>query len=183
MTHKREALAARLGGGGQQELRLVDNAAAQGEPAVEAPVGTHVLRAPDPEDEVRAVARRIMERASRGIPLHEIAVVFRLDEPYARLVPEIFDSAGIAWNGPSPRRLSDSVLARVLLGILDLADSHADTISRVTTSPRGCRRVLSATRPTGTASHRRAGTWSRAKPASWRERGSGPNASRTTARS
>ena len=105
------ALAAQLGGGGQQELPLVDTAAAP-RTAVETPLGTHVLRAPDPEDEVRVVARRIMERASDGVALHEIAVLFRLDEPYACLVPEIFDSAGIAWNGPSPRRLSDSVLAR-----------------------------------------------------------------------
>jgi hypothetical protein len=84
------------------------------------PMGTVIVSAPDPEDEVRAVARRLLARAEQGEALSEMAVVYRIDEPYARLVPEVFDAAGIAWNGPSPRRLTDAVVARVLLGLLDL---------------------------------------------------------------
>jgi RecB family exonuclease len=87
------------------------------------PVGSSVLTASDPEDEVRAVVRRIVERADASAPLHELAVLYRLEEPYARLVPELLDAAGIAWNGPSPRRLADAVVARVLLGVLALADT------------------------------------------------------------
>lgn len=91
-------------------------------PAPTVPLGTRILSAPDPEDEVRAVARRIAALADAGEPLHGMAVVYRLDEPYARLVPEVLGAAGIAWNGPSPRRLSDSVVARVLLGVLKLGE-------------------------------------------------------------
>ena len=96
-----------------------------GQPVIHAPavtpLGTAIVSAPDPEDEVRAVTRLIVERARAGTPLHEIAVLWRIDSPYARLVPEILDAAGIAWNGPTPRRLADTVAARVLLGALDLA--------------------------------------------------------------
>lgn len=97
----------------------LDDAEAAGTP----PIGTGMIAVPDPEDEVRAVSRRILERARAGTPLHEVAVIYRLEEPYARLVPEVFDAAGIPWNGPSPRRLADAVVARVLLGALALAQS------------------------------------------------------------
>ena len=87
--------------------------------------------APDPEDEIRAVARRIMDQVEAGIPLHRLAILSRLDEPYGRLVPEVLDAAGISWNGPSPRRLADTVVARVLLGLLELADADLarDTVA------------------------------------------------------
>jgi RecB family exonuclease len=107
-----EALAARLAG--------ALGPAARAEPSP-VPVGTMIVSAPDPEDEVRAVARLLLARAADGEPLSDLAVLYRIDAPYARLVPEVFDAAGIAWNGPSPRRLSDAVVARVLLGLLDLA--------------------------------------------------------------
>jgi hypothetical protein len=86
------------------------------------PVGTAVVSTSDPEDEVRAVARRIAGRAERGLPLHRIAVVARVEEPYGRLVPEVLDGAGIPWNGATPRRLADTTLGRVLRGLLELAE-------------------------------------------------------------
>ncbi len=108
------ALAARLG--------LASSAiAAVGAPPII--TGTRILAAPDPEDEVRAVVRRIVAAAQAGAALHELAILYRLDEPYARLVPEVLDAAGVAWNGPSPRRLADGLVARVLLGVLRLADT------------------------------------------------------------
>ncbi len=88
----------------------------------QAPLGTHVLSAPDAEDEVRAVARRIVEHAERGLPLHRIAVLSRLAQPYGRLVPEILDADGIPWNGAAPRRLADTTAGRVLRGLLELAE-------------------------------------------------------------
>jgi hypothetical protein len=89
--------------------------------ATSVPAATAVLSAADPEDEVRAVVRRIAAAADAGTPLHELAILYRLEEPYARLVPEMLASAGVDWNGPSPRRLAECVAARVLLGVVHLA--------------------------------------------------------------
>jgi len=87
------------------------------------PIGTAVMSAPDPEDEVREVLRLLVARAAGGTPLHRIAVLHRLDEPYARLAREVFDAAGLRWTGPSTRRLANSVAGRVLLGALALAEA------------------------------------------------------------
>ncbi|HYU57543.1 MAG TPA: hypothetical protein VEO00_05780, partial [Actinomycetota bacterium] len=90
--------------------------------APDPPTGTTIISAPDPEDEVRAVLRSVIERAARGVPLHRLAVLYREADPYARLVRELFEAAGVAWTGPATRRLADSVAGRVLLGMLGLAD-------------------------------------------------------------
>jgi ATP-dependent helicase/nuclease subunit B len=109
-----EELAARLAGSGGPE-----RAAAPVPPA-----GTAIVSAPDPEDELRAVVRDVMERAAAGTPFHRVAVLFRVDEPYARLAHELLDAAAIPWTGPSTRRLADTTAGRVLLGLLRLAESH-----------------------------------------------------------
>jgi RecB family exonuclease len=90
--------------------------------APSAPTAQRIVSAPDPEDEVRAVARELDERARRGEPLGRIAVLYRIAEPYARLVPEVLDAAGIPWTGAQPRRVADSAAGRILLGFLALPD-------------------------------------------------------------
>src|SRR5204862_1090344 len=82
------------------------------------PTGTAIVSAPDPEDELRAVVRDVMARASSGTPLHRVAILFRVDEPYARLAQELLDAAGVPWSGPSTRRLAEPTAGRVLLGLL-----------------------------------------------------------------
>jgi ATP-dependent helicase/nuclease subunit B len=91
-------------------------------PASGPPAGTAVVSAPDPEDELRAVIRDVMARAAAGTPLHRVAVLFRVDDPYARLAQELLDAAGVPWTGPSTRRLADTTVGRVLLGVLRLAE-------------------------------------------------------------
>jgi ATP-dependent helicase/nuclease subunit B len=86
------------------------------------PTAGRLVSAPDPEDEVRAVAREVQRRARDGAALGRIAVLARLREPYGRLVPEIFDAAEIPWTGTAPRRVADTAAARVLLGLLALPD-------------------------------------------------------------
>jgi hypothetical protein len=86
------------------------------------PRAHRVVSAPDPEDEVRAITRELHERARAGAPLGRVAILFRIGEPYARLVPEVLDAAGIPWTGAAPHRLADSIAGRVLLGLLALAD-------------------------------------------------------------
>ena len=89
-----------------------------------APVADRILQAADPDDEARAAIRRLLARAEAGTPFHRLAILYTVADPYARLVPELLDSAEIPWSGPSPRPLGDSVAGRVLTGVLDLI--HAD---------------------------------------------------------
>jgi RecB family exonuclease len=51
-----------------------------------------------------------------------MAVLYGAPEPYARLVHEHLDAAGIAHNGAAVRTLADSALGRGLLGLLALPD-------------------------------------------------------------
>ena len=89
-----EELAARLAGSRAPERSAV------GEP----PRATTIVSAPDPEDELRAVVRDVVALASSGTPLHRVAILFRVDEPYARLAHELLDAADVPWSGPSPPR-------------------------------------------------------------------------------
>jgi ATP-dependent helicase/nuclease subunit B len=103
--------------------RLADVGTAERASDTPTPTGSSAVSAPDPEDEVRAVVRDIVALAAAGTPLHRTAILFRLDEPYARLAHELLDAAGVAWTGPSTRRLAETTAGRVLLGLLRLADS------------------------------------------------------------
>jgi ATP-dependent helicase/nuclease subunit B len=108
-------------------------APALGEPheraAIDAPLhgtssfGTEIASCPDADEEVRTVVRSVLERMVAGTPLHRIAVAYRLSEPYARILHEHFDAAGIPAHGPSPRRLADSAAGQLLLGLLALPDA------------------------------------------------------------
>jgi len=112
-------LAQRLGGGADESSRSSSTATAADSP----PPPTAIISAPDPEDEVREVLRLVLARARAGTPLHRIAVLYRLAEPYARVAADVLDGAGVPWAGPSTRRLADAVVGRVLLGLLDLAET------------------------------------------------------------
>ena len=114
------ALAAALAAAGR--LLVVESRAATDEDP--APVADRILQAADPDDEARAAIRRLLARAEAGAPFHRLAILYTVPDPYARLVPELLDSAEIPWTGPSPRPLGDSVAGRVLTGVLDLI--HAD---------------------------------------------------------
>ncbi len=85
--------------------------------------GTEVWHASDPDDEVRAVVRGVVDAMRAGTPLERMAVLYASDEPYARLLHEHFDLADIAHNGATTRSMSDSVLGRGLLRIFALADT------------------------------------------------------------
>jgi RecB family exonuclease len=87
-------------------------------------VGTEVWNASDPDDEVRAIVRGVVDAMRAGVPLERMAVLYASDEPYARLLHEHFDLAAIAHNGATTRSMSDSVLGRGLLRILALADTE-----------------------------------------------------------
>ena len=86
------------------------------------PRGAEVVSASDPDDEVRAAVRLVMSALVDGVPLERMAILYGAAEPYARLVHEQLDAAGIPHNGAAVRTLAESVLGRSLLGVLSLPD-------------------------------------------------------------
>ena len=81
-----------------------------------------VTVAPDPVEEVRAVVRRIIASAD-DVPFHRIAVVHRQESPYASLLRQELDFAGITSSGVPRRTLADTGAGRFLLGALALIAS------------------------------------------------------------
>jgi ATP-dependent helicase/nuclease subunit B len=81
-----------------------------------------VLRAPDPAEEVREVVRSIAAELERGQPLHRLAIVYRQGQPYAMLVREALDAAGIPWSSSEGTRLAETRAGRALLGLLRLPE-------------------------------------------------------------
>jgi ATP-dependent helicase/nuclease subunit B len=80
----------------------------------------HVFSAPDPEDEARTVARRLLADMEAGVPLWRMAVLYTAEEPYAPLVRETLDAAGVPWHTALGRPAITGVAARSLLGLLGL---------------------------------------------------------------
>lgn len=81
-----------------------------------------ILRAPDPAEEVREVIRCIAEDLARGVPLHRTAILYRQDEPYALLVREMLDLAGLPWSSSEGKRLDQTRPGRCLLGLVELPE-------------------------------------------------------------
>ena len=88
-----------------------------------------VVVVPDPSEEVRTVVRRIAAMAD-ATPFHRVAVVHRLETPYASLVRQELDFAGIPFSGIPRRTLADTPAGRLLLGTLGLAAGLSDGIDR-----------------------------------------------------
>jgi ATP-dependent helicase/nuclease subunit B len=81
---------------------------------------TRVVTVSDPDEEVRAGLRAIVEAVRTGTPLDRIAVLFADPEPYARVAYEQLTAAGLTVNGTSIMALTARVAARTLLGLLAL---------------------------------------------------------------
>lgn len=76
----------------------------------------------DADDEVRHAVRRVLEAAREGTPLGRIALLYGNRDPYARLIGDALDAAGIGWFGTSVRTADASLLGRSLLALLALPD-------------------------------------------------------------
>ena len=87
------------------------------------PVPTHMLPTADSDEEVRAVVRQILEAAERGVRFDRMAVFVPVRAPYLRSIREQFEQANIPSAGPDHRTLGDSMVGRLLLRLLSLADS------------------------------------------------------------
>ena len=84
---------------------------------------THMFPTADPDEEVRAVVRQILTAAERGVRFDRMAVFVPVRSPYLRSIREQFEQANIPSAGPDHRTLGDSMVGRLLLRLLGLADS------------------------------------------------------------
>ncbi len=88
------------------------------------PVGTAIVAAPDPEEEVRDAIRQISSLLLAGTPLHRMAILYRHASPYGLLAAEQLQAANLPWNGPATRQLGQTLAGRTLLGFLGLHEQR-----------------------------------------------------------
>lgn len=86
----------------------------------EPPIPQRIVTTTDPDEEVRAALRLVAERWDAGTPLERTAIAFPTAEPYARLLQEHAEAAGLPVAGAATTTLTGSVPGRTLLGALDL---------------------------------------------------------------
>ncbi|MCP5025916.1 MAG: hypothetical protein GY929_06485 [Actinomycetia bacterium] len=79
-----------------------------------------IVSVTDADEEVRAVVRRVVEWAERGVRLDRIGVFYPAADPYQGVLDQQLAAAGLPANGPSRRRLAHSVPGRTLLAALSL---------------------------------------------------------------
>jgi ATP-dependent helicase/nuclease subunit B len=79
-----------------------------------------VIRAPDPAEEIREVVRSIARdlEADDPVPLHRVAVLYRLTDPYGPLVRDSLALADLPWSALEGRTLAESRPGRALLAAL-----------------------------------------------------------------
>lgn len=81
--------------------------------------------APTAHDELRWVIRQIMrELNERNTPLHRMAILYRMADPYASLIRDELRMAGIPMAGPDRESLAGTGVGRTLSGLLELCGSE-----------------------------------------------------------
>jgi len=89
---------------------------------VPTPGGALIVSAPDPEEEVRHVVRRLLHRAAHSdVPLYRMAMLFADPAPYATIAAQVLAESSIPRYGPAATRLAESAAGRALSGLLHLA--------------------------------------------------------------
>ena len=89
---------------------------------VPVPRAARGLSVSDADDEVRHALRVVVDAARSGVPLGRCAVLYGSRDPYARLLGDAFDAAGVEWFGASVQTADASLLGRSLLALLALPD-------------------------------------------------------------
>lgn len=90
--------------------------------SIEPAGATGIISASDPDDEVRAAVRLVVAGMHEGVNLGRVALVYAMDNPYARLLHEQLEAAGIPWNGMPVRALGELLIGRTLRALLALGD-------------------------------------------------------------
>jgi RecB family exonuclease len=88
--------------------------------ATAASATTEIVSVTDADEEVRHAVRVVVDSARHGTPLARIAILWPTDRPYARLVEHHLGVAGITWNGRPGTKVSERVVPRFLLDLLDV---------------------------------------------------------------
>ena len=89
---------------------------ASANPTSSAPV--LLVSATDADEEVRHAVRVIVDSARNGVAFQRMAILWPVDQPYARLVEHHLDAAGIEWNGRPGTTVAERVTPRFLLDLL-----------------------------------------------------------------
>ena len=119
-------------------LGLDADTAGTNAPAVTPPHATRVVSASDPDDEVRAAIRLVVDALRDGVPLERMAILYGSAEPYARLVHEQLSAADLPHNGAAVHTLAESVIGRSLRGMLAFGDRdfhRHDVMALLATAP------------------------------------------------
>ena len=80
------------------------------------------LSVSDADDEVRHAVRAVVDAARAGSPLGRCAILYGVENPYARLIGDALDAAGIERCGATVQTVGTSVVGRSLLEMLALRD-------------------------------------------------------------
>ena len=102
------------------------------------PLASDIISASDPDDEVRAVIQAITGWMQEGVRLGAIAVLYPTADPYARLLKEQLDAAGIAFNGTPVRNIGDMLYGRTIRNLLKLSERdfrRADVLGLLSDAP------------------------------------------------
>ena len=89
---------------------------------IEPVCASRIISASDPEDEVRAAVRLVVQWAQDGIRLGRIGLLYGNADPYARLVQAQLGAAGIPFSGRPVNSLGNMLFGRTLLALLALPD-------------------------------------------------------------
>ena len=89
-------------------------------PPDELPLATAVFHASDSDDEIRCVVRQVVTALTTTAP-HRVAILWSAQEPYARLLSEHLNAAGVRWHGAGVVPLVERSVSRGALGLLALA--------------------------------------------------------------
>ncbi|MGH1491366.1 MAG: PD-(D/E)XK nuclease family protein [Acidimicrobiales bacterium] len=85
------------------------------------PARATVLDVADPEEEVRAALRELTAHAAAGVPLTDMALLYASAQPYAQLLADHLEGAGLPYCGPGHRPLANSLPGRTLRRLLSLS--------------------------------------------------------------
>ena len=82
---------------------------------------THLMIAPDPNQEIRWVIRDVIRKARGNTPFSRMAVLYRKPD-YGKIVAEEMELAGVPVAGPDQTTLAETAVGRTLIGLMELAD-------------------------------------------------------------